>query len=97
MGLNRTIWTVLTAWLLALPGPTKGADRVVRFVSSPGSHVLIDGGNNVHEWQIKGESIEGTAEFGPGFPIATNDRVRMGDVRGQSEGSIPVRSLHEAQ
>ena len=82
------------ALLLALTGQLKGADQTIHLITMPGSRVVIDGGNNVHEWQITGEVIDGTAECGPGFPVTTNQQVKLGDVYGELEGSIPVRSLH---
>jgi hypothetical protein len=82
------------AALVALNAETQPAETMLRFVSQPGSRVLIDGGNNVHEWRIKGEVIDGTVECGRGFPVAINQRVKLGDVDGHIDGSIPVRSLH---
>jgi hypothetical protein len=82
------------ALLLTLTVQLKGADQTIHLITMPGSRVVIDGGNNVHEWQITGEVIDGTAECGPGFPVTTNQQVKLGDVQGELEGSIPVRSLH---
>ena len=94
MNFMRLLKEACFALLLALTVQLNGADQTIHLITMPGSRVVIDGGNNVHEWQIQGEVIDGTAECGPGFPVTTNQRVRLGDVQGELEGSIPVRSLH---
>jgi hypothetical protein len=55
--------------------------------------VSIKGNNNLHDWEIQGDVLDGFAEFGTGFPIATGQTVKLGKIPAQMEGFIPVRSL----
>jgi hypothetical protein len=93
MTFNQPIRAAFLVGSLILAAEIQAAERVVRFVSQPGSHVVINGGNSVHEWQVKGEVIEGEVVAGVGFPVAADQRVKLGDVEGQMAGSVPVRSL----
>jgi hypothetical protein len=80
--------------VVLLGGSQVGAAHApLRLVSRPGSQLIIDGGNNVHDWQLKSETIDVVLECGPGFPVATDQAASLGDVGGRMEGSIPVRSL----
>jgi len=84
--------TLALVLLLALP--LRAADQMTRLFPQPGSKVSIKGSNNLHEWQIQGDIIDGFVEFGVGFPTATNQKVELGKIPSHMEGFVPVRSLH---
>ena len=52
----------------------------------------IKGSDTVHDWEIKGQVIDGFVEFGVGFLIATGQKVKLGKMPVQMRGCIPVRS-----
>ncbi len=67
MRFARSIGAALSGLALTVAVQVRAVERVVRFVSQPGSQVLIDGGNNVHEWQMRGDVVDATMECDPGF------------------------------
>jgi hypothetical protein len=78
----------------AAPGP------VVRYaaLSRAGltNLVRIEGTSSVHEWQVEGHLIGGSAEFAQGFP-ARLSAAAAGPVEAKVSAFIPVRSLKSVE
>jgi hypothetical protein len=58
--------------------------------------VRIEGTSTVHDWQVEGHLIGGSAEFGQGFP-ARPGAPAAGPVEAKVSAFIPVRSLKSVE
>ena len=90
----------------AAPGPSPAtgaaaAGPLVRYaaISRAGltNLVRIEGTSSVHDWQVEGRLIGGSAQFGPGFPSQPGAAVQPGVVDAKVSAFIPVRSLKSVE
>ena len=59
--------------------------------------VRIEGTSTVHDWQVEGHLIGGSAEFGQGFPTQPGAQALPGPVEAKVSVFIPVRSLKSVE
>ncbi len=97
-GATRTITNAAEA-----AAPTVGAadaagwNRFAATASGVTNLVRIEGTSSVHNWQVEGHLIGGSAEFAPGFPVRPADQAQPGGVEARVTAFIPVRSLKSVQ
>jgi hypothetical protein len=76
---------------------TAGAGGLARYAAAAGAEfkslVRIEGTSTIHNWQVEGHLIGGTAEFGAGFPERIRGQSAPGPVEARVNAFIPVRSL----
>jgi hypothetical protein len=81
----------------ATTGPSTLAGALVRYAATaaPGltNLVRIEGTSTVHDWQVEGRMIGGSAEFPPGFPPPPGTEPSTGPIDAKATAFIPVRSL----
>jgi hypothetical protein len=77
------------------------AGSLVRYVaiSKPGltNLVRIEGTSTVHDWQVEGHLIGGSAELGSGLPTQPGAQALPGVVEAKVNVFIPVRSLKSVE
>jgi hypothetical protein len=85
----------------AAVAPAPVAGQLVRYAatSKPGltNLVRIEGTSTVHDWQVEGHLIGGSAELGTGFPIGPGAQALRGIVDAKVNVFIPVRSLKSVE
>ena len=59
--------------------------------------VRIEGTSTIHDWQVEGHLIGGSAEFGPGLPTRPGAQATPGTVDAKVSVFIPVRSLKSVE
>ncbi len=59
--------------------------------------VRIEGTSTIHEWQVEGHLIGGSAEFGQGFAPQPGAEAAAGSVEAKVSVFIPVRSLKSVE
>jgi hypothetical protein len=59
--------------------------------------VRIEGTSTVHDWQVEGRLIGGTAEFGPGLVGGPTNPTPPGALDAKATVFIPVRSLKSVE
>ena len=73
------------------------AGTLIRYAATaaPGltNTVRIEGTSTVHDWQVEGHMIGGSAEFPAGFPPLAGAEPRPGPIAAKASAFIPVRSL----
>ncbi len=81
--------------------PPGAAGPLVRYVaiSKPGltNLVRIEGTSTVHDWQVEGHLIGGSAEFGAGLPTGPGAQALPSVVDAKVSVFIPVRSLKSVE
>jgi hypothetical protein len=86
---------------IAPPAAAAGAGPLVRYVavSKPGltNLVRIEGTSTVHDWQVEGRLIGGSAELGAGVPTRPGETPPPGAVDAKVNVFIPVRSLKSVE
>jgi hypothetical protein len=74
---------------------------LVRYTAFSGagltSVVRIEGTSTIHDWQVEGHLIGGSAEFGPGFASPPGAEAAAGPVEAKVSVFIPVRSLKSVE
>ena len=55
--------------------------------------LVITGTSTMHDWQVEGSLIGGTAEVGPDFPLKPGAEVKPGPVQAKVQVFIPVQQL----
>ena len=77
--------------------PTAAPGARVLFAATGGrgitNLVRIEGTSTVHDWQVEGNLLGGTAEFGAGLPGVTGGPAAQGTLDAKVAVFIPVRSL----
>jgi hypothetical protein len=98
--MNASLATIVTLALwfgchLELAGAAEGqpAERLKRFDAIPGSNVTVEGHENIQAWKAEGTLITGFIEVAPGFPGASPETSKKGDIKARAEVFIPVRNL----
>ena len=86
----------------ATPGTTAatggaGWTRFAATASGVTNLVRMEGTSSMHNWQVVGRLIGGSAEFGPGFPLQPGDKAKEGPVEANVNIFIPVRSMKSVQ
>ena len=85
----------------APPAAAAGAAPLIRYAafSKPGltNLVRIEGTSTVHDWQVEGHLIGGSAELGTGLPTGPGAQARPGTVDAKVSAFIPVRSLKSVE
>jgi polyisoprenoid-binding protein YceI len=83
------------------PGVAISPGTWIRYVAvaSPGltNVARIEGTSTVHNWQVEGHIIGGSADFGPGFPPEAGVKTNPGPVDAKVSVFIPVRSLKSVE
>ena len=86
---------------IAPPAAAGVAAPLIRYAafSRPGltNLVRIEGTSTVHDWQVEGHLIGGSAELGTGFPTEPGAQARPGTVDAKVGAFIPVRSLKSVE
>ena len=86
---------------IAPPAAAGVAGALVRYVaiSKPGltNLVRIEGTSTVHDWQVEGHLIGGSAELGAGLPTRPGAQSLPGTVDAKVNAFIPVRSLKSVE
>ena len=86
---------------IASPSAVGAGGPLVRYVaiSKPGltNLVRIEGTSTVHDWQVEGHLIGGSAELGTGLPTQPGAQVLLGVVDAKVSVFIPVRSLKSVE
>ena len=90
-----------SADLAVTVAPVPVAGQLVRYAafSRPEltNFVRIEGTSTVHDWQVEGHLIGGSAELGPGLPTRPRVRAPAGPVDATVNVFIPVRSLKSVE
>ena len=82
----------------AAPPRTTSLARYVAFSRSGLTNLVrIEGTSSVHDWQVEGHLIGGSAELGPGLPILPGAAAGPGPVEAKVSVFIPVRSLKSVE
>jgi polyisoprenoid-binding protein YceI len=90
------------SWLAALAllvgGGVRGADATVHYQALPKDcQVLLQGTSTLHNWEMKGAIIGGSADFPAGMTFETNQANLPGLANGKLaatvKATIPVRSI----
>ena len=80
-----------------LATPTAAPGTRVLFAATAGRGITnlvgIEGTSTVHDWQVEGHLLGGTAEFGPGLPGVPGDQTAPATLDAKVGVFIPVRSL----
>jgi len=84
------------------PAPSQpAAGSLVRYVafSQAGltNLVRIEGTSSVHDWQVEGHLMGGSAELGAGLPLQPGAQESPGPVEAKVSVFIPVRSLKSVE
>ena len=74
-------------WFATWPSRRAGLTNLVR----------IEGTSTVHDWQVEGHLIGGSAELGPGLPTRPGAQALPGVVDAKVSVFIPVRSLKSVE
>jgi hypothetical protein len=81
--------------------PAGASTTLVRYVAISRPRltnlVRIEGTSTVHDWQVEGHLIGGSAELGAGLPMRLGDRPPPGVVDAKVNAFIPVRSLKSVE
>lgn len=64
----------------------------VHYSSRAGTKLAIEGGNNIHDWLIQSETVNGFLEIDPN--LLSDARQSSDPIRAHLEGKVPVQSLH---
>jgi len=59
--------------------------------------VRIEGTSTIHDWQVEGHFIGGSAELGSGLPVRLGEQALLGTVDAKVSVFIPVRSLKSVE
>ena len=86
---------------IAAPAAAAGASPLVRYVavSKPGltNVVRIEGTSTVHDWQVEGHLVGGSAGLGSGVPTRPGETRPLGAMDAKVNVFIPVRSLKSVE
>ena len=81
--------------------PVAAAGSLIRYAAftRPGltNFVRIEGTATIHDWQVEGHLIGGSAELGPGLPTRPRVKAPLGPVEANISVFIPVRSLKSVE
>lgn len=82
---------------IVTPPPLAGP--LIRYAarSGPTNLVRIEGTSNIHDWQVEGHLVGGSAEFGSGFPTGPGAQELPDTVQARVNVFIPVRSLKSVE
>lgn len=71
--------------------------RYAAFAAGVTNLVRIEGTSTIHDWQVEGHLVGGSAELGPGFLTRPGAEARPGPVEAKGNVFIPVRSLKSVE
>lgn len=88
---------LLLALTLSFIASLQAADVIVLNSTPKGNKIRMEGTSTLHDWQVGGSLIGGTAEVGPDFPLKPGAAVKPGPVQAKVNVFIPVQQLKSVE
>jgi hypothetical protein len=71
----------------------QAAEPTTKLYSRSGSKMRIEGGSNIHDWQMENTVIQGSLEAGSNFPLEPGQAATVGKAEAHVDISINVKGF----